>query len=78
MIDDSNKHFDKVYNKLIDMIEAKADRLIKLRTIGKQIDYTMVKTLNLYINYLESVKNSKYTYFTIDSLNNISNYLNTL
>jgi len=78
MIDNSNNTFDKVYDKLIVVAQSKIKNIVKLRQLGKSIDYKTIKLLNLYIRYLESTKASKYRYFTIAGLNNISNFLNTL
>lgn len=78
MIDKTVKEFDKVYNKLTTTIDIKIKDIFKLRDIGYKIDYNKVKLLNLYVRYLESVKDSKYKYFYVDGLNNISNYLNKI
>lgn len=78
MVSSDNVAFDKVYNKLTNVIEKKTKALILNRKLGRQIDNHVVKQLNLYIRYLDSVKYSKYKYFTVAGLNNISNLLNTL
>lgn len=74
----NNKDFDKVYNKLIVVSIAQLKHLKDLRVIGRSVNYTNIKILNLYIRYLDNIKKSKYNYFTIPGLNNISNFLNTL
>jgi len=77
MIDD-NKEYQKVYDKLCDKIEAKLLYFYKIRSIGGYIDYNIIKLLNLYINYLNRVKDSKYTYYHIKGLDTISNSLNKI
>ena len=78
MADIQDKDFNKVYDKLVKTVEAKIAIILKLRLIGKPIDYKTIKILNLYIRYLESVKGSRFTYFSVGSLIDISNYLNKL
>jgi len=78
MVDSNNDHFNKVYDKLISVVNSELKNLIKFRNIGRTIDYTNIKILNLYIRYLDYIKYSKYKYFTVVGLTDISNYLNRL
>lgn len=70
--------FDKVYDKLVNAIELKIKHIYNLHQIGSKIDYNAIKVLNIYINYLESIKYNRYRYFYIEGLTNISNYINKL
>lgn len=73
-----NEYFNKVYNKLTALLDVKIKQIVGLRHLGYRIDYNKVKLLNLYIRYLEDIKHSKYQYSNIASLNNISNFLNSI
>lgn len=78
MVETNYTEFDKVYNKLINILYTKIRDIHTLRSIGFRVDYNHVKLLNMYIRYLDNVKESKYTYFSVNGLTNISNYLNKL
>lgn len=78
MVDTEDKEFNKVYNKLCNIIDVKIKLIIKYRELGMGVNYKLIKILNLYIRYLSSVNTSNYKYFTVESLNNISNFLNKI
>lgn len=73
-----NRMFDEVYSKLVIKAESFIRNLYNLRTAGYRTDETKLVELSIYINYLEGIKNSRYTYYYVDKLTNISNFLNTL
>lgn len=73
-----NELFDKVYNKLIVKTEQKIYQYTIKRKYGGKIDYKLIKILNLITNYLDSINNSEFTYYYIQDLTKISNYLNRI
>lgn len=73
-----NKTFFKVYNKTKDLLESKLYKYTRFRKYGGKIPTQELKVLLLYITYLESIDISKYTYYHIKGLTNISNYLNKI
>ena len=77
-VDKENKVFYKVYKKLVEKLEDKVLKYSIKRKYGSKINHTEIKKLNMFIKYLENVKNSKYKYYYVDSLTEISNYLNRI
>lgn len=78
MVAAENKTFEKVYNKLLLKTEEKIHQYTIKRKYGGKIDYKLIKTLNLITNYLDSINNSEFTYYYIQDLTKISNYLNRI
>lgn len=73
-----NKVFDKVYEKTINYLEKKVNKYYINKKYGGNVNYNELKTLLLFITYLESIDKSKYTYYHVNGLTNISNYLNKI
>lgn len=73
-----NELFDKIYNKLVIKTEQKIHQYTIKRKYGGKIDYKLIKILNLITNYLDSINNSEFTYYYIQDLTKISNYLNRI
>lgn len=78
MVEGNKKAFWSVYNKTINIAEKKLKQNLTNRKYGGKVNYTQLKTLLLYITYLENIKNSKYNYKYVDSLTEISNNLNKI
>lgn len=78
MVVDNDKHLDKVYNKLLSVADRVLSTSVSIREAGLPVNTKTIKLLNLYIKYLESIKQSKYTYFTIKGLSDIFNDLNKI
>ena len=74
----NNKTFDKTYDKLVLKLESKVYQYMIKRKYGGTIDYCNLKKLLLFSRYLDNIKNSKYDYYYIDGLTQISNYLNKI
>lgn len=73
-----NKIFDKTYDKLITKLEKQVYQYtINKRYYGK-INYNKLKKLLIMIKYLERVKDSRYNYYYVNYLTEISNYLNKI
>ena len=75
---DVDEYLDKVYNKLLSVADKLLSNVVELREAGLPVDIKTIKLLNLYIRYLESIKQSKYTYFTVNGLSDVFNNLNKL
>ena len=73
-----NKTFYKVYDKTKSILAEKILKYSLYRKYGKKIPNKELKQLYLYMSYLESIYNSKYNYFYVQSLTEISNNLNKL
>lgn len=73
-----DKYLDKVYNKLLSVVDKLLNNVVTIREAGLPINIKTIKLLNLYIKYLESIKQSKYTYFTVNGLSDVFNNLNKL
>lgn len=73
-----NKTFDEVYSKLINKSEVFIRNNRKINQAGFILNESKLITLSIYLNYLENIKSSKYTYYYVDKLTAISNFLNTL
>lgn len=74
----NNKTFDKTYDKLVKKLEQKVYQYTIKRRYGGSIDYCNLKKLLLFSRYLDSIKNSKYDYYHVKGLTQISNYLNKI
>ena len=74
----NNKTFDKTYDKLVKKLEQKVYQYTIKRRYGGNIDYCNLKKLLLFSRYLDSIKNSKYDYYYVNGLTQISNYLNKI
>ena len=75
----NNKVFDKVYKNLVNVILSKLNSIKLLNEAGFITNnINSIKQLNLYISYLYSIKTSRYRYLHVDSLTEISNFLNTI
>lgn len=77
-VDKENKIFYKTYNKLMEKLEDKVLKYSIKRKYGSNIDYKEIKRLNMFTHYLDSVRKSDYKYYYVDSLTEISNYLNRI
>lgn len=73
-----NKTFDKVYNKLVSLLEKKVYSYTIKRKYGGNINIKELKMLAVITAYLEGIKNSDYKYYHIKKLTEISNYLNKI
>lgn len=78
MVNTDNKIFDKVYNKVIEKLESKVKYYTIKKKYGSTINYKEIRMLNMIIKYLDNIKKSTYNYYYIDSLTEISNYLNKI
>lgn len=74
----NNKTFEQVYNKLLNTLEDKVNKYTINRRYGGKIDYLNLKKLLIMIKYLERIKGSKFDYYYVKYLTNISNYLNKI
>ena len=74
----SNKHFEKVYNKVLKILDEKAVEFFVKKKYGVTIDYTKIKIFNAICKYMDIIKRSDYDYYYISSLTEISNYLNRI
>lgn len=73
-----NEVFYKVYDKTKALLAEKVLKYSLYRKYGKKLPHKELKQLYLYISYLDSIYNSKYNYFYVQSLTEISNKLNKL
>lgn len=74
----NNKTFEQVYSKLLNTLEDKVNKYTINRRYGGKIDYLNLKKLLIMIKYLERIKGSKFDYYYVKYLTNISNYLNKI
>lgn len=74
----NNKTFEQVYNKLLNTLEDKVNKYTINRRYGGKIGYLNLKKLLIMIKYLERIKGSKFDYYYVKYLTNISNYLNKI
>ena len=74
----NNKTFEQVYTKLLDSLEDKVNKYTTNRRYGGKIDYSTLKKLLIMIKYLERINKSKYDYYHVNHLTEISNYLNKI
>lgn len=75
-VENNNLLFDKVYNKTINIIYNKLKVHVNRVKYGIPVDYNLLKKLNLFVIYLENIKEDNYRYYYIENLTIISNYLN--
>lgn len=73
-----NKLFDKVYNKVVKKFSDEVYIIMIKGKYGGSIDYSKLKTMNTIIFYLNTVKDSQYTYYHVAGLTEIYNYINKL
>lgn len=73
-----NDLFFKVYDKVLNKLDHKVKIYANKKRYGSQINHKEIMLLNMIIKYMENINNSPYEYFYVDSLTEISNYLNKI
>lgn len=75
---ENNKLFDTTYNNVVSIVLYKLSQIKQARKFGRTVDFNKVKTLNVFIQYLDRVKDSKYKYLHVQGLTGIVKYLNRI
>lgn len=78
MVDNKNKIFYQTIDKLNRTLEKKVYKYYINKKYGGKVDYYELKKLILYLTYLENINKSKYTYYFVNGLTDISNSLNKI